>query len=145
MKIAGHIFRLSFFAFMTTSLVNCAGKISEHDSVIRKLYGTWDWVESSGGFDGGTITPAKAGFHKSIEFNIDGIYTLSIDGIEKEKTEFSLSKEKSIYASSAWTVKYGTSTEKRSNLQSIKFGGKDTLFLSDECYDCYRHIYTRKR
>ena len=107
----------------------------------KEIFGTWVWVQSSGGFTGHTINPSTVGYSGTVEFNKNGIYKTYKDGNQKEEGKYSLIEGKSIYTTTtAHLIKY----EDDITYQSINLERKDTLILSDECYDCYRHVYIRK-
>ena len=111
------------------------------NSDVERLYGIWNWVQSSGGFAGVTTTPATAGYTKTLEFNNDGSYKWFKNGTLQGETKFTLTEGSSIFTSgTAHLIKYHNDFI----TQSVTFGEQDTLFLSDECYDCFGHTYTRQ-
>lgn len=132
------------------SVTACKKDISIPNPELEKLFGTWNWVQSSGGFSGQAITPTTAGYSQTVEFNQNGSYKIYENGKQKDKMKFSLSSGNSIHSTeTAYLIKYKDSglfdKENNSVTQSVRFGGNDTLFLSDECYDCYQHIYIRQK
>ena len=110
------------------------------DPELEKLFGTWDWIQTSGGFGGGAYTPASAGYNQTIEFKKSRICKLYKDGELQLKRRFKLKEGESIYSSeTAYIIEYRKNWE-----ESIEFWGHDTLVLKDECYDCYMSVYVRK-
>ncbi len=136
---------VTFSLFLTT----CRKDISLPSPDLEKLFGSWEWVQSSGGFGGQTTTPISAGYSHTVEFNKNGIYKWYKDGKLQDKMKFTATEGSSIYTTgTAFLIKYKDTGlfDKNENptTQRVTFGGQDTLFLSDECYDCYGHIYIRK-
>jgi hypothetical protein len=128
----------------------CRKDISVPSTDLDKLFGTWNWIQSSGGFAGQINSPATSGYSQTIEFNKNGIYKIYKDGKQKDKMKFTLTNGTSIYnTGTAYLIKYKDiglfDKNDHSVTQSVKFGGQDTLFLNDECYDCYGHIYIRQK
>ena len=116
----------------------------------EKLFGSWNWVQSSGGFAGQTITPATDGYSQTVEFKKNGIYIRYKNGKRTDKMQFTLTEGSSIYTIGlAYLIKYkNTGPIDKNNthtIQSVTFGGQDTLFLRDECYDCYTSIYVKRK
>lgn len=143
-----HIFFILFFFIF---LVNCNKDVSVPNEYLEKLFGSWTWMQSSGGFTGGqTTTPMTEGYSQDVEFNRNGIYKLYQDGKQKEKMKFSLTEEPSNNSTGIkYIIKYddaGIITQnKLVDTQSILFEGEDTLFLNDQCVDCYGHTYIRQK
>ena len=138
---------IAIFSFFLTS---CSKDISIPNPELEKLFGSWNWIQSSGGIGGQTITPATVGYSQTVEYNNNGIYKIYKDGIQKDTKKFSLTSGTSIYnPGPAYLIKYKDIDHSDNNyqysIQSIRFGGEDSLFLSDECYDCFIHIYTRHK
>ena len=137
-------------AILSFILTSCSKDLSIPNPELEKLFGTWDWKQSSGGIGGQTNTPATVGYSQTVEFNKNGIYKIYKDGIQKDTKKFSLTIGTSIYNSgSAYLINYKDINQSDNSYhystQSIRFGGEDSLFLSDECYDCFIHIYTRHK
>ena len=124
------------------TFVGCRKDISLQDPSLEKLFGKWDWVNSSGGIAGGTRTPASEGYTFIIEFSKKGIYKTFKNGevFWVKQGKFSLEKGTSIYhTGEANLINYKDEDRK----QEIKFAG-DTLYLDDQCYDCYSNVYVKK-
>jgi hypothetical protein len=143
-----NMMRKYFFLFFAISflLTACKKDISVPNPEMKKLFGTWEWVESSGGISGGTITPATEGHHMTIEFKENGVFKKYKNNRRIDRMTFTLSEGSSIISNPAFLIEYkdGCMNKKEVIPQSFKFGGQDTLYLSDECYDCYSHVYVRK-
>ncbi|MEI6853076.1 MAG: hypothetical protein WCL06_09540 [Bacteroidota bacterium] len=146
----GHRFIIAtIFLGVSMSFSSCRKDISLPDPSLSKLFGSWEWVQTSGGFAGEIITPSSQGFTQSISFESNGIYKLYKDGIQKEKKTFTLSEGISILTNtSAWMIRYkdtgiGDHSE-NAIAQSVRFSGQDSLFLADEAFDGYNYVYIRK-
>ena len=127
------IFMIAVF-MITTSCNN-------EDLDSERLYGAWIWSESSGGIAGMKYTPTTEGYSSVIEFHQSGIFKKYKNEQLETTSKFTLTKGKSIYTSK---IANFIEFEEYSIKQSIEFGKKDTLFLRDECFDCFVHIYVKK-
>ena len=70
---------IAIFSFFLTS---CSKDISIPNPELEKLFGFWNWIQSSGGIGGQTITPATVGYSQTVEYNNNGIYKIYKDGIQ---------------------------------------------------------------
>lgn len=96
-------------AIVTISLflTACRKDISLPSQDLEKLFGTWNWVQSSGGFGGQTTSSATAGYSQTIEFNKNGIYKWYKDGKLQDKMKFTVTEGSSIYTTgTAFLIKY---------------------------------------
>ena len=142
------IFSIIVFSFLATT---CRKDIPVPNAGLEKLFGTWDWVQSSGGLTGQTTTPATTGYSQAVEFKKNGVCIWYKNGKHTDKMQFTLTEGSSIYTAggTAHLIKYkDTGLFDKNNAQvaqSVTFGGEDTLFLRDECYDCYTNVYVRQK
>ncbi|HSU29233.1 MAG TPA: hypothetical protein VLJ68_12690 [Chitinophagaceae bacterium] len=138
---------LFFFALFILSY-SCKNKDSAPDSFKEQLIGSWDWVSSTGGIDGGTRTPANEGQTKSIRFDSAGKYYSYVNGVEVQGMSFTISAaiDKKAWEGSRM-IKFSKKDEAPNNKQGYSqnavFRGKDTLVLQDDCVDCYTNLYVR--
>ena len=140
---------IAIMAFLL-SFAACKKDKSESIPEMKKLYGTWEWVQSSGGFGGGGSTPSSVGYTQTLEFNKNGTMKRFKNELEESQLFFSITKGSTIYSSgNATLINYTSNALSHSHdqltTQSVSFGGQDTLFLNDECYDCYGYVYIRKK
>jgi hypothetical protein len=142
---------LMAIAFIAITLIfsSCHKDISLPDESLSKLFGSWEWVETSGGLAGQVVTPASTGYTQSVEFSSKGIYKIYRNGTLQDKLKFNLSQGNSIFHSgTANFISYENpglgNTDEDYIKESIRFGGEDTLFLNEECWDCYSYVYVRK-
>ncbi len=139
------IFVLLLFSTMTLS--SCRKKIDIPNGKCERLFGTWEWVYSSGGFAGGILTPSSENYTKTVSYTNKGIYKMSKNGKKKTKYTYSFQLGETIfYGEEEYLIKYaGAALSKKEILSdSFYFNGQDTLVLRDECFDCYSHVYVRK-
>ncbi len=107
----------------------------------QDLFNRWTWVQSCGGLAGQCITPASSGKAVELEFSEDGKMRRYENGTNVRESGFSIAKKQSIYTGKdAETIEY----QPQSIAQSFRISN-DTLFLNDECYDCYSSIYVARR
>lgn len=127
-------------------LSTCRKDIKLPDPSLSRLFGKWEWLMSSGGFSGGSRTPASEGYHESVEFNEKGIYRLYRDGNKKEKRTFSIVYDESGFGK--YTILYKDKGPFAKGIflkHAVSFSGNDTLILDEECMDCYAHVYVRTK
>lgn len=132
-------------------LTTCKKDISLPSQDLEKLFGTWEWVNSSGGWAGRTTTPSSEGYSQKIEFNKNGIYKSYRNDKVESKMDFTIKEGKTIYSSgTAYLIEYKNKKlfEKENAItnitQSVRFIGQDTLCLADEAYDGFGSTYVRR-
>ena len=113
----------------------------KNDDLDSKLYGTWTWLESSGGYSFLRYTPETEGYYLAIEFDKSGNFKIYKNEQLETIDKFTIKKGKSIYTSKITNL---LEYKEQSIMQSIEFVKNDTLILRDECYDCFTHIYVKK-
>lgn len=128
---------------------SCRKDISLPDPSLSKLFGNWEWVQTSGGFAGEIITPQSGGDTWSVEFNSNGIFKHYKNGKKVDKQKYTLSAGTSMLTNAtAWFINYENASildKTGPHLpQTFRFGGQDSLFISDEAFDGYNYVYVRK-
>ena len=114
----------TFLAFWACSQ-NPAGPSNEN-----AIIGEWQWVMSSGGFAGQTVTPGSAGFDLSYTFSADSTVVFTKNDTALFTSKFQMAGD---------TLKI----EAISIKQSVKIEN-DQLTLTELCMDCFTHTYIRK-
>ena len=142
--------KIIFFIYIILLLfTSCRKDISLPNQELEKLFGTWEWISSSGGFAGITTSHDSVGNTKTIEFTKKGIYKSYKNGDLIEKRKFTIKKGSSIYTSDdANLIIYKENLNKNKNHnpnEMIRYLENDTLILYEECYDCYSNLYIRKK
>ncbi|RZJ51488.1 MAG: hypothetical protein EOO19_00465 [Chryseobacterium sp.] len=125
------------FAFICTVyfLISCSSSNVDAGSQ-NSLNGKWNWVRSSGGFIGNTITPASEKKSMTIEISNSTIKRFE-NGNLLSKNTFTIQTQNSIYGNDRKMIVI----ENMPN-QSFEVKG-DSLYLNDECHDCYQSSYVR--
>ena len=116
------------------------------NSQSKQLIGSWKWVESSGGFAGNIINPTTEGYAKQMEFSENGKHYEFKEGEKMVIRNYEFEEKKSIHNSQIeYMIKFRSPPIDNDTywFNSFDFVGNDSLFLSDECYDCYGHLYVR--
>lgn len=136
---------LSFILLAQT----CTKEIALPNPELKKIFGRWEWIETSGGFAGKIITPAKTGIAYAIEFSTNGIFQYYKNEKLIDKKLFSIIEGTSIYGGEkAYIVSYSNVDSLfRGSMpnQSVSFSGSDTLYLKEECHDCFSTVFVRKK
>jgi hypothetical protein len=134
---------------LTVIFSACRKDISLPDESLSKLFGNWEWVQTSGGFAGETHSPQPGGDTWSIEFISNGIFKHYKNGKKVDKQKYTIYMGTSILTNTnAWFISYDNACimdKTGPHLpQTFRFGGEDSLFISDEAFDGYNYIYVRK-
>jgi hypothetical protein len=124
------------FILLSASFISCTK--DDDGAVFRRIQGQWEWVESSGGIAGTTLTPESTGKQVTIEFS-NGTYRRVVNGDLEMVMAYHIEKGQSIMGEEdAYLLIYENEYK-----QSIYFND-NRLVLSDECYDCFQNEYVRK-
>lgn len=149
MKASPYVVALLTFASLMTA---CKKSVDLPDPELEKLFGSWEWIYSSGGFSGGLISPASAGYSHSIDIRKVGTLRRYKNGKLYARIAFTISDSASYDRSnSRYIFKYNSvnifGSDQHYYLdEGIRFYGNDTLELVEQgCADCYQHIYVRSK
>lgn len=126
---------------MALVIIGCKKEpeIQEYD--VHQLYGKWELKIQSGGFFGINIDYDTIEDTESLEFTANGISRLYRNEELILQRNYIIVRGKSMYTQdSLYKIQY----EQDLALVSFEFGTNDTLFLGEECYDCYTYTYIRK-
>jgi hypothetical protein len=148
MKIS-HLVTVICFTAIIVVFTSCRKEISLPDESLSKLFGSWEMVQITGGMADTLANPATLGFTQSVDFSSKGIYKVYQNGKLYDKLIYQISQGKSIFhKGNAYFITYDNpgfgNTSEDYIKESIRFGGEDTLFLNEECWDCYNYVYVRK-
>jgi hypothetical protein len=139
-------FRITFLAvlILCLSLAQCSKEKAVYiPDDLQKIFGTWDWISSSGGFGGGTTTALASGTQESIEFTKINKVKWVVNGNESKDAYFQFKAKDSFLISKAnYYIEYS-----RLFLPAlIYFDGDDTLHLDGyNCGCCVNEIYIRRK
>jgi hypothetical protein len=128
----------------------CRKDIDVPSTTLEKLFGDWDWYETSGGLDGNVYTPYTNYYNMRVKFTEKGIYKAYKNDTHYSKAKFELTVGATIFGDSlANLITYHDKTgflgsNEITSTQSINFWGEDTLILIDESMDGYNHYYVRR-
>ena len=125
------------FPILTLVLMLTLITCKKDETVIEgtELYGKWDWVSSTGGAFGKTLTPATEGYTESMEFKATRMVEFRRNNVVSSEKAFSIAHDTKI-----------------SNLPIIKLVDVltwsysvigDSLYLYDVCETCYDHKYVK--
>ncbi|MEZ5059577.1 MAG: hypothetical protein R2879_21295 [Saprospiraceae bacterium] len=129
-----------FFLLLTLSGIiffSCK-KENDHPSPFQTLQGNWEWQESNGGFAGWQLTPASEGYTQSLEIDTDTYKMYRNDSLLFESTYTIKQVQDPIIGPSKDVIELDTQSDMGYQISN------DSLFLFDQCFDCYFHLYTRK-
>jgi len=119
------------------------------DPELKKIFGKWQWIESSGGFAGKATTPSKEGYIARIEFSNEYMYQLYRNDTLIDRRKFIFSKDKSIHRDKqVWIISFAqdTTLEYGPPLpMEVLFQGEDTLMLKEKVYDGFSYTYVRMK
>ena len=112
------------------------------DPELEKIFGKWEWVQSTGGDNWGIYSPALDGYTQSLVLTKKGKYEFFKNDTLQSKYDYWITKE---YDKYRHRYVYLLNHEYFPFSQEIRFGGTDTLYLDERCDDCFWHIYVRKK
>ena len=116
---------------------------------LEPLYGTWQWVMSSGGFTGALITPASAGYSYAMQFDNQGGFTEIKNGKSIDKIYYVLTKDSTYRPQEpGYYIQFILHGSKKNDTynskQYLSFISQDTLLMAQMVDDGYVSIYVRK-
>ena len=123
------------FTFILIVLIGCSN--SNNLELKSQLIGKWKWIESSGGIDGRTETPASTGNAVTIEITRTTIKTF-INGKLESEMNYEIQSGSSIRT----TEKTDLIVYENGTIHSVLIEG-NSLVLFEECYDCFQHNYLK--
>ncbi|MEO6149170.1 MAG: hypothetical protein ABIN95_10500 [Mucilaginibacter sp.] len=108
----------------------------------EKIYGKWNWVNSTGGIAGLTITPKTAGYEASVEYKRSkSVYYYRNDTL-KSQAKFSITKGNTIFSTKqAYIIKYTPDGMDHVIMKVTK----DTLVLADNANDGFTILYVKDK
>jgi hypothetical protein len=104
------------------------------------IYQKWDWVKSVGGIAYMTITPASAGYTEQRIYRNDGTMSVLRNGAPFLSTTYTITREKTSFSPNEEDVIHYDDPSIQPQIMRLE---GDTLSLTDLCYDCFGHTYTR--
>jgi len=129
--------RLILLVFIVSLFFSCSDE-NDDQLFVNEILGSWEWVESTGGIDGRTDTPASTGNQIVIEF-LAGNYKKYVNGELDEEMTYKLEEgESMIFGKRTVMIIYQNGWK-----QSIE-RCDSKLILHDECSDCFRNEYTKE-
>lgn len=124
-------------SLLTVLLFSC-GKINTPNAESEKIFGTWRFVSSSGGFSGAGNSSYDA--TDTYEYKENGTFSHRKDGQLIDQMSFSLQLGPSITSQTdQLLIHYGVVGYK----QSFQINN-DTLFLSEEVYDGFQYVFVKQ-
>ena len=137
----------TFVATFILVLITLSCDDDDPVSVKDKLVGEWFWVQSTGGWTGGTITPDSVGYSIILSFEEDGTYrkfqndtlvficsyTIERKEYNTELRDFLIIEDPDQMPPYCYQVD-----------QVIEFETANTLKLIENCFDCYVHTYLKQ-
>ncbi len=118
---------------LLTGFAACRQKVEPEAALV----GNWRWLQSTGGLDGHSETPATAGYEQRLQIDDTYIARYRNDSL-LVRERYRLIKGQSIYSSKEVLLLRYSDGRQQSFLLA-----NDTLVLRDECYDCFVHVYVR--
>jgi hypothetical protein len=125
---------------MTIHLVGCKKDDQSPTFTSKEIFGTWRWVQSSGGIAGFTYTPANAGYSQSLQFNRDSTYVVLRNDTVLDNGRFTIKKERTMYGEQPLPVLYLQDSQLSETILQLT---PDSLALAQNCYDCFASQYVR--
>lgn len=124
----------------------CQKEIDAPNRECKAIIGEWEWTYSTAGYDHPINTPKTEGYTQSIKFDHNGKYSLFINDRLSQVKQFFFKIAPSIYETgNDYLIFYFNYKDNKKNIShSFEFADNNTLVLSEQCYDCYSHVYIKK-
>lgn len=133
--------KFNIFFYFPLALIFASCSILSSDSTHSNIVGQWEWVKSTGGFIGHTVTPDSTGYStKQIHFSANNEFLLFRSDTLVEFGRYHLEKGK--YET---VIKYEIESGSFYPNQKVEFNNRDILLLIDECVDCYTNTFIREK
>ena len=107
----------------------------------RRMVGTWNWYESSGGIAGIIQTPETTGETRQVVFKRNGRVTFYKNGVVTLISTYTLDTEKTIFSEDPLPVLIVDGT---GFIYAYSFPYEDELELKENVYDGFVHKYTKE-
>lgn len=145
MKNLNHIF-IATILLTSLAFTSCEKTIEPPNNECKAIIGDWQWNYSTAGFGHPIKTPQTEGYSQSIIFDNNGKHYLIINEEVRMTNQFIFKKAPSIYETgNDYLIYYQNFKNNQDEVpHSFEFANSKTLVLSEQCYDCYSHVYTRK-
>lgn len=121
---------------MLVILVGCK-KISAPTEESKAIFGSWQYLNSSGGFSG--VGSTKFNSENWIEFTEKGFFRVYKGSKKESQKRFKIELKKSIY-----TTELSPAIVYRDGHYETYRVVNDTLSISDEAYDGFTYRFVRK-
>jgi hypothetical protein len=142
--------RLLAILCLMSAITKAQAVFANADSVVSYLKGNWRWIRSCGGFSGGCITPTTTGSSSiSVLFSkVAGSGDSLAYKVYQNNQLVNTAKSKVIYGtqmySNMWSFVLQLSPMSSVLMNvSVWMAKPDSVWLSDNCYDCYQRSYVR--
>ena len=141
------VIRLSIAATLALSPLSCTTP-ADLAEVQQQLTGSFDWIESSGGFAGQQFTPASTGYAVRLEFAADRVRAYR-DGALVGEARITVAEDRQRESPTpVYLVQYRPSLPvfpfAAFEEQYLHITGKYTVQLSDPCCDLYSHTFSKQ-
>ncbi len=127
-------------------------KSTPTESDTSLLYGSWQWLETRGGYSGEAETPQSTGYTKTTVFLPGGIARFyRNDTLVKEMSYSVYSKKDPSTSTEVEFIQFNVDVANVIDKpieyidKTIDYKGTDTLRLSDTWADAYSYLYARNR
>jgi hypothetical protein len=141
---------LFFFSLLAIGGCNMGSTDSlQSHSGGSSIVGTWEWVNSEGGFRGGTVTPADAGYHQHYQFRSDSTFTFTRvpDSSEASRTgSFKMSRMfYPITKDTQTVIAFFNSPRFPPEIpwERLQYHGSDTILIGEDATDGIIDTYVR--
>lgn len=132
------------FGFFLFAFTACEDDVVDNYPNKNKIYGEWQWRQSSGGFVGEVIYADSVDYKLSYSFTLNRNYEYHMNDSLQSYGIFNIFKNSSIYYPPPNKQLHLSNYIGFSESFSFTLIGDDTLMLREECTDCYEHLYIRK-
>lgn len=141
---------LLFISVAAVILPACAQSLPSRDEIIQKLVGQWDWVSSTGGIAGLTITPQTEGYTVQEIFFRDSVDSLWNTCLQNDSIlltrQIMLDTVESMYSlGKVWAIAIASQDTNPYYGWHIITLNDTVLHTGDNMWDGFESLFTKKR
>lgn len=103
----------------------------------KSILGKWNWIESTGGIAGVTLTPKSTGNTITLEISKNTIKKFVNGNLESE-LQYTIEIGSSIFGGDKPIIVYENDSKSSFEIKN------NLLILNEECYDCFESKYSKE-
>lgn len=130
-------------AVLATFFMSCDKDDNNPDTPYKDVFGEWTWIETQLGLTNEKVYADSVDYNQTLKITNDEVYQWRKDDNLLIDTKFEIKEDTAkLYENADYYFDFTTDSLA---IQSFYTKNKDTLYLSDECTDCDKYTFIRKK